>query len=46
MPARARDRSGAELLELTVLDPDGTPHTLADLLGGKPGVLVFLRHFG
>ncbi len=29
-----------------LLDGDNRPHTLGDLIRGKPAVLVFLRHFG
>lgn len=34
------------LLDLTVLDLDGKAVRLADVVGGKTAVLVFLRHFG
>ena len=34
------------MVELTVLSPAGERKVLGDLIGGKPAVLVFLRHFG
>ena len=34
------------LLDLTVLDLEGKAVRLADVVGGKAAVLVFLRHFG
>lgn len=34
------------MLDLTVLDVEGQPHTLGSLTGKKPAVLIFLRHFG
>ncbi|MEO0794416.1 MAG: peroxiredoxin-like family protein [Verrucomicrobiota bacterium] len=33
-------------LELELLDEHGTKTTLADVLGGKLTILIFLRHFG
>ena len=36
----------AGILDLTVLDVEGKPHALTDLVGKKAAVLVFLRHFG
>ncbi len=38
--------TASELLDLTVLDLDKKPVRLGDIVGGKPAVLVFLRHFG
>ena len=31
---------------ITVLDPDGAPHRLADQWRDRTAVLVFIRHFG
>jgi hypothetical protein len=34
------------LFESTVLDTEGRPHPLGQLMAGQASLLVFLRHFG
>lgn len=34
------------LADLSLPDPEGTPHRLGDLWATEPHVLLFLRHFG
>jgi hypothetical protein len=36
----------AELAESPVYDPDGGPHTLAEVWRDRPALLTFLRHYG
>jgi hypothetical protein len=36
----------AALADVTLADPDGTPHRLGDYWADRPVILVFLRHFG
>jgi hypothetical protein len=35
-----------ELAEVSLPDPEGTPHRLGDLWVDERHVLLFLRHFG
>jgi hypothetical protein len=36
----------ADLAEVSLPDPEGTPHRLGDLWEDERHVLLFLRHFG
>ena len=35
-----------DLADLSLPDPEGTPHRLGDLWADERHVLLFLRHFG
>jgi peroxiredoxin len=45
-PLRAGDPLPPELTAATVLDEEGEPYALRELIAGRPCLLIFLRHFG